>query len=151
MSANNQVVLVGRVGNSPSEDTKTLQSGVKVSDVRLAVNRTTKDANGNPVTDWITCQAWDKQAERLAEWVSKGDLIAVSGSMRIDTWEKDGEKRNKAYVHVENFQMLESRAAREERNAGGGSSGGGQRQAQRPAAKPAPVDDFDDDGELPPF
>ncbi len=177
MAANNQVVLIGRAGNNVAEDVRQLQSGTMVAEVRLAVNRPTKDAMGNPVTDWLTCQFWDKQAERLSEFVKKGDLISVSGAMRVDNWEKEGEKRSKVYVHGENFQMLESRSAREQRQhtegggggsyggggggsyggGGGGSYGGGGR-AAAPArsAAPAKQDDFSDDfalddDELPPF
>ena len=178
MAANNQVVLIGRAGNNVSEDVKHLQSGTMVAEVRLAVNRPTKDAMGNPVTDWISCQFWDKNAERLSEFVKKGDLISVSGSMRVDNWEKEGEKRSKVYVHGENFQMLESRSAREQRQTsegggssyGGGSSssyggsasggsssyGGGAKAPARAAAPAAKQDDFSDDfalddDELPPF
>ncbi|MGV3525575.1 MAG: single-stranded DNA-binding protein [Candidatus Sericytochromatia bacterium] len=178
MAANNQVVLIGRAGNNVAEDVRHLQSGTMVAEVRLAVNRPTKDASGNPVTDWITCQFWDKNAERLSEFVKKGDLISVSGAMRVDNWEKEGEKRSKVYVHGENFQMLESRSAREQRqqseggsygggssygqSSGGGSYGGGNRQAShtpapaRSAPAPKQNDDFGDefaldDDELPPF
>lgn len=177
MAANNQVVLIGRAGNNVAEDVRQLQSGTMVAEVRLAVNRPTKDAMGNPVTDWLTCQFWDKQAERLSEFVKKGDLISVSGAMRVDNWEKEGEKRSKVYVHGENFQMLESRSAREQRQhtegggggsyggggggsygGGGGSYGGGGGRAAAPArsAAPAKQDDFSDDfalddDELPPF
>lgn len=178
MAANNQVVLIGRAGNNVAEDTRHLQSGSIVAEVRLAVNRPGKDQAGNTQTDWITCQFWSKQAEILKEYVKKGDLISVSGSMRVDNWETpEGEKRSKVYVHGENFQMLESRRAKEERMAseGGGYSGGGSSSYSRssapapqappmaPAAAPmaaAPaasarlVDDFSDefmDDELPPF
>lgn len=148
MAANNQVVLIGRAGNNVSEDVRHLQSGTMVAEVRMAVNRPTKDAMGNPVTDWITCQFWDKNAERLSEFVKKGDLISVSGSMRVDNWEKEGEKRSKVYVHGENFQMLESRSAREQRQGTeGGTSYGGSAKAA-----PAPADDSDlEDDSLPPF
>jgi len=176
MAANNQVVLIGRAGNNVSEDVRTIPSGTMVAEVRLAVNRPTKDAQGNPVTDWITCQFWDKNAERLSEFVKKGDLISVSGAMRVDTWEKEGEKRSKVFVHGENFQMLESRSAREQRNTSEGGGGGGYDRggssygggggnssygggAAKPAARasaPAKQDDFSDDfalddDELPPF
>lgn len=176
MAANNQVVLIGRAGNNVSEDVRTIPSGAMVAEVRLAVNRPTKDAMGNPVTDWITCQFWDKNAERLSEFVKKGDLISVSGSLRVDSWEKEGEKRSKVFVHGENFQMLESRSAREQRQtseggysggssygggnassySGGGSSYGGGAKAPARAAAPAKQDDFSDDfalddDELPPF
>lgn len=151
MSANNQVVLIGRAGNTPSEDLRTTQGGSQVVEVRLAVNRP-KDKQGNTVTDWISCQFWNRQAEVLAQYVGKGDLLSVTGAVRIDTWEKEGEKRQKLYVFGENFQMLESRSSREDR----GPAPQSQKQApQGRAAAPAQDsfgDDFAlDDDELPPF
>lgn len=166
MAANNQIVLIGRAGNNVSEDTRNLQSGSMVAEVRLAVNRPSKDAMGNTVTDWITCQFWNKQGERLSEFVKKGDLISVTGSLRVDAWEQDGQRRQKYFVHGENFQMLESRRAREERGpteGGGGSSygGGGSYESSgrsggssRPSSKSDDRfnDEFAlDDDELPPF
>lgn len=164
MAANNCVVLIGRAGNSVKEDAKTVGNGEMVATVRLAVNRPTKDSQGNPVTDWVNCEGWGKNAERMAEFIQKGDLISVSGALRIETWEKEGQKHSKTLVRVENFQMLESRASREQRQGDGGQANAGSRQAyqgggqQKPASKPAAKqgdysDDFafaDDDG-LPPF
>lgn len=153
MSANNQVVLIGRAGNNVAEDTRHLQSGSVVAEVRLAVNRPGKDAQGNTVTDWISCQFWNKQAERLAEFVKKGDLISVSGSVRVDSWEQDGQKRYKYFVHGENFQMLESRQTREERGPVGpmpGSPMAQQQAAQRAADEFSNEFDLDDD-QLQPF
>lgn len=128
MAANNQVVLIGRAGNNVAEDVRKLQSGSMVAEVRLAVNRPGKDASGNAITDWVSCQFWNKNAERLSEFVKKGDLISVSGSIRVDNWEQEGQRRQKYFIHGENFQMLESRSARQERQqseSGGGYSGGG--------------------------
>lgn len=151
MSANNQVVLIGRLGAAPAEELRQTQGGNAVVNFNLAVTRPGKDANGNSATDWIACQFWNKQAETLAQYCGKGDLISVSGALRIDTWEQDGQKRSKAFIHGENFQMLESRRAKEERNAG---------PVQHiPQAVPAPrqeppgrLDGFGiDDDELPPF
>lgn len=162
MAANNQVVIIGRAGNNVSEDMKHLQSGSSVAEVRVAVNRPGKDAMGNSVTDWLTCKFWNKQAEILAEYVKKGDLISVSGSMRVDNWETpNGEKRKIYFIHGENFQMLESRRAKEERvQMERQSGGGGNYSSPAPAAAKvsSPADDFAadddfalDDDELPPF
>ncbi|MBF2052626.1 MAG: single-stranded DNA-binding protein [Candidatus Sericytochromatia bacterium] len=173
MAANNQVVLIGRAGNNVSDDVRHLQSGSMVAEVRLAVNRPGKDSMGNPVTDWISCQFWNKQGERLSEFVKKGDLISVTGSVRVDSWEQDGQKRQKYFIHGENFQMLESRRSRDERREsesfGGGdygssqsSYGGGynnaapQRQSAPAPQASAPSSDYNDefaldDDELPPF
>ena len=150
MTANNQIVLVGRAGNNPAEDSRTTKTGSKIGEVRIAVNRPGKDQMGNTITDWISCQFWNKNAERLCEFVHKGDLISVSGSLRVDNWERDGQKRQKYYVHGESFQMLESRQAREERKEAmpAGVSRGMPKQELS-------ADDYHsnmaDDDELPPF
>lgn len=149
MSANNQIVIIGRAGNNPGEDTRKLQSGSQIAEVRVAVNRPGKDAQGNSITDWISCQFWNKNAERLCEFVQKGDLISVSGSLRVDNWEQDGQRRQKYFVYGENFQMLESRAARQERNGGGG--GYNQQQTQSQQSKEYYNELILEDDELPPF
>lgn len=157
MAANNSIVLIGRSGNTVADDVKTLNSGDKVATVRLAVNRPTKDAQGNNQTDWVNCEAWGKNAERLAEFVQKGDLISVSGALRIETWEKDGNKQSKTLVRIENFQMLESRASREQRTGAPAGNNYGSQESRQPASvgaskKGQPTLDLDDDGdELPPF
>lgn len=165
MAANNQVVLIGRAGNNVAEDVRKLQSGSMVAEVRLAVNRPGKDAQGNTTTDWVSCQFWNKNAERLSEFVKKGDLISVSGSIRVDNWEQEGQRRQKYFVHGENFQMLEPRSARQERQqsesgyGGGGSSyGGGSNYSHDSSASSSSSssnaynDEFAlDDDELPPF
>jgi len=159
MAANNQAVVIGRAGNIPSEDIRFTPDGSSVTEVRLAVNRPGKDAAGNPVTDWINCQFWNKNAERVGEFVKKGDLISVTGSIRIQTWDKDGEKRQKFFIHGENFQMLESRRSREERQAAAPSSahdynqqrGQAQPVARKKTQEPDHSDDFALDDEHPPF
>lgn len=159
MAANNQIVLIGRAGNNVSDDIRHTPTGTAVAEVRLAVNRNTKDQNGNPITDWISCKFWDKQAERLSQFVKKGDLISVTGSLRVDNWESpQGEKRQKYYVYGESFQMLESRRTREERSADFES--GPASVYQKPSIPSTAnlqiqddfgPDEFIDDDELPPF
>lgn len=162
MSANNQLVIIGRAGNNVAEDTRTTRTGSVVAEVRLAVPG--KDDMGNSITDWLTCQFWNKNAERLADFVKKGDLISVSGSVRVDQWEKDGQKRQKYFIHGENFQMLESRSSRAERNEQSGGKYSGQRPAMGRDSQSSPqavkaaqqaadmIDEFAlDDDELPPF
>ncbi len=106
MSSNNQIVLIGRVGNEPQSDVRELSGGNKVVEIRLAVNRPSKDSQGKQQTDWLSCKFWNRQAEILSDYVHKGDLISVSGSLRVDSWEKEGHKRNSYYILADNFQML---------------------------------------------
>lgn len=114
MTANNQVILIGRVGNDIAQDKRRLPNGGVVAELRLAVNRPTKGPDGNPITDWFTCKFWDQQAERLLERVSKGDLVSVTGSLRVDSWQKEGHKRSSVFVHGESFERNSSPGPRQE-------------------------------------
>lgn len=105
MSANNQVVIIGRPGANP--EIKEVGQH-KVCNISLAVSRPGKDEYGQSLTDWIQCQFWNRQAEVLQQYVKKGDLISVSGSLRTESWEKDGQKRSKVYIAVQQMQMLGS-------------------------------------------
>lgn len=165
MAANNQSVIIGRAGGDAVENLRYV-NGTAVCQLNLAVNRPTKDQMGNNITDWIQVQFWDKRAERFSEFVKKGDLISVSGALRVENWEKEGQKRSKTYINGEDFQMLESRSARESRQGAEGSPmrqqsqqrnsyGGGQSAPGSRRQAPAQDDFADDfalgDDELPPF
>lgn len=109
--ANNMVMLVGRVGATPEMKYINQDPNRAVTRFNLAVNRTMKDSQGNPITDWFTCEFWGRQAELAAEMIKKGSLVSVVGSGRIDTWsdKQTNEKRSKFFVYGSNFQMLSSR------------------------------------------
>lgn len=114
----NSVCLVGRLTRDP--ELKYTTSNVAVATFTLAVNRNFKDANGERETDFINCVIWRQQAENLANWAKKGALIGITG--RIQTRNYENQQGQRVYVTevvAENFQMLESRAARE----GGSASG----------------------------
>lgn len=107
MSSNNQVVLIGRVGNEVGESLRYV-NGAAVAELNLAVHRPGKARDGEQLTDWIRCQFWDRQAEVLAQYGKKGALVSVAGSLRIDNWEKEGQKRQKVYVRAHQFEFLAS-------------------------------------------
>ena len=111
MSSNNQVVLIGRIGNEIGESLRYV-NGAAVAELRLAVNRPGKPREGEPNTDWVSCQFWDRQAEALAQYGSKGRLISLVGSLRIDSWEKEGEKRQKMYIRAHQFEFLTANRAK---------------------------------------
>lgn len=84
----------------------------------IAVNRDYVKANGerDKITSFINCEAWDSGAETIAESLKKGDLVMVEGSLRNDSWEKDGVKHSSLKVRVNNFSKITklSRAKSEE-------------------------------------
>ena len=115
----NSTVLVGRLTRDP--ELKYTGNNVAVASFSLAVNRNFKDANGERETDFINCVIWRQQAENLANWAKKGALIGITGRIQTRSYEnQQGQRVYVTEVVAENFQMLESRAAREGGNANGG-------------------------------
>ena len=70
-----------------------------------------KDKDGNQRdADFISCTAWDKQAETLSVYVKKGHKLAVEGSIKVDKYQNEnGENRYRTYVLVRGFEFLESK------------------------------------------
>lgn len=121
----NNVVLVGRLTKDP--DLRYTSSGTAVATFTLAVNRNFTSQNGNREADFINCVIWRKSAETLANYAHKGTLLGVTG--RIQTRSYDNQQGQRVYVTevvAENFQLLESRAASENRQQSGGYQDTGQ-------------------------
>ena len=73
---------------------KKTQSGKSVITFSIAVDR---NASADKITDFITVQAWDSQAEFISKYFDKGAMIAVQGRLQTRDYEgKDGTKK-KAY------------------------------------------------------
>jgi len=54
----------------------------------------------------IPCGAWDTGAEMIGSSFKKGDLVMIEGSVRNDSWEKDGVKHSTLKVRVNNFSKI---------------------------------------------
>ncbi|ERT05209.1 single-stranded DNA-binding family protein [Lyngbya aestuarii BL J] len=102
----NIVTLVGRVGGDP--DVKYFESGKVVCNLTLAVNRRTRRTDE---PDWFNLEMWDKTAEIAANYVRKGSLIGVKGSLKFDYWEDraTGVQRSKPVIRVEQLELLGSK------------------------------------------
>src|SRR5690348_7089125 len=74
----------------------------KVASFLLAVGRTTKDAGADFV--WIT--AWERQAELCAEYLGKGNRVAVEGRLKSRTWEQDGRRRDAIEIVARRIDFL---------------------------------------------
>ena len=99
------MTLVGRVGGDP--DVKYFQSGTVVCNLTLAVNRKTK--NSEP--DWFNLEIWGKTAQIAADYVRKGSLIGVTGSLKFDRWQdrNTGSNRSKPVIRVDQLDLLGSK------------------------------------------
>ena len=82
----NNVVLTGRITrNLELKQTSNNNSSLNIT---LAVERTFKDQNGQKQTDFISCKAFGKHAETIAQYCQKGDLIGITGSIQTGSYQK---------------------------------------------------------------
>ncbi len=102
----NVVTLVGRVGGDP--DVKYFESGSVKCRLTLAVNRQTRNSDQ---PDWFNLELWGKQADVAANYVRKGSLIGVKGSLKFDSWKdrNTGADRTSPVVLVDRLQLLGSK------------------------------------------
>ena len=105
----NSVILVGRLVNDP-ELKYVGKSNSPVANFRLAVNRDYKSMDGSYKTDIIDIEIWNKKAEICAKYLTKGRLISVNGSLRIENYlNSNGEHKTITRIKAENFNFLDSK------------------------------------------
>ena len=80
----NKVFLIGRI--TKDVELRHSQKGVANVSFTIAVDRQFKDANGEKLTDFINCVAWNKQAEFLARYVIKGNMLAIDGRLQTRSY-----------------------------------------------------------------
>lgn len=103
----NQVLLVGRM--TRNLEVRYTQSEKAVGNFTLAINRRFKNQNGEYETDFIDCVIFGKQAETMAQYTKKGDLIGVEGSIQKRQYEdKEGNKRYVTEIMVEKITFLQT-------------------------------------------
>ncbi|MDN9833866.1 single-stranded DNA-binding protein [Clostridioides difficile] len=102
----NNVILIGRLTKDP-ELRYIPGSGTAVSTFTIAVDRDYVKKDGTKETDFIPIEVMGKLAEVCANNLSKGRLIGVEGSIRVNSYEKEGEKRTYTKVHANKIKFLD--------------------------------------------
>lgn len=98
----NKVVLIGRMVADPELNFQA-NSGMAICRFRLAVTRPFKKDE----TDFINCIAFNKRAETIAQYLTKGRQLAVTGSIRTGSYDaKDGTKRYTTDIVVDSFEFI---------------------------------------------
>ena len=117
----NVVNLVGRAGAEP--EITHFTSGSAVCKLPMAVNRPVKDAP----PDWFNLEMWGNTAKVAGNYVRKGSLIGIKGSLKIETWtdKSTGRERSKPVIRVDRLELLCSKRDTDP-NAVSGYSGGGE-------------------------
>lgn len=100
----NSCVFVGRVGNDA--ELKSTSSGTSLTKFSLAVDRPKKGGEKqDPI--WVRVTLWGKQAESLAQYITKGKQIAVSGEIDLRTYEtSSGEERTDLTLNANRVTLL---------------------------------------------
>ncbi|MEA0563296.1 single-stranded DNA-binding protein [Lysinibacillus irui] len=112
----NRVVLVGRLTKDP--ELRYTPNGIASCRFQVAVNRTFQNQQGEREADFISCVAWRKQAENLANYIRKGGLIGLEGRIQTGSYEgQDGKRVYTTDVVADSIQFLDPR------NGTGGSQG----------------------------
>jgi single-strand DNA-binding protein len=100
----NNVMLLGRLTNDV--EVRTTPSGKNVASFSLAVDKGGKDDGA----DFIEVTAWEKTADLLSQYTSKGSKIIVQGRLNQQTWDdkETGKKRSKLAVVANDVTFLDS-------------------------------------------
>ena len=103
----NKVILIGRLCADP--EFKTTASGTPVAMMRIAVDRQGAQ-EGAIKADFIDLVAWRQTAEFAQRNMTKGRLIAVTGTLRIEDYtDKEGNKRKSSKITVDTIEPLDKR------------------------------------------
>jgi len=103
----NRVVLVGNLTKDP--ELKFIPSGQAVCNLRMAMNRKWKAANGEwkDESTFVGVVVWGKSGEACGEYLKKGSPVLVEGRLQSRSWEtEDGQKRSILEVVSERVQFL---------------------------------------------
>ncbi len=106
----NKVILTGRL--TQDVELRRTNDGTPYAFFTIAVNRRQQDQ-----TDFIACTAWRQTAELMNQYLNKGSLIGVEGSLQVFSQQKDGNYETRTTVQVSNITFLESKAQAQSRTA----------------------------------
>ena len=104
----NKVVMIGRLTKDP--EIRNTQSGKKVASFSIAVSDG-KGRDGQELTSYFNCSAWERLAEILEMYVKKGTRVAVVGKLQNRSWDKpDGTKGYATDITARELEILSSKA-----------------------------------------
>ena len=155
----NRVIISGNLTRDP--ELRRTQSGMAIMSFGVAVNdrrRNQQTGEWEDYANFVDCTMFGNRAESLSNYLSKGTKVAIEGKLRWSQWEREGQKRSKLEVIVDELEFMSSRDRQQGsyQNNGyqqggyqGGYQGDGGYQAA-PAPAPAPSIDatssvYDDD------
>ena len=113
----NRVIISGNLTRSP--ELRNTASGMPVLVFGVAVNDRRKDSSGEwtDYVNWIDCTMFGARAESVSRFLDKGSKVAIEGKLHYSQWEtKEGQKRSKIEVIVDELEFMSSRGGSGEAN-----------------------------------
>ncbi len=131
----NRVIISGNLTRDP--ELRSTQSGMDVLSFGVAVNDRRRNPQTNEWEDYpnfVDCTMFGNRARSLAQYLSKGTKVSIEGKLRWSQWERDGQKRSKLEVIVDELEFMSSRNSN-----GGAPSYGGDAYGNQGYSAPAPA------------
>lgn len=136
----NKVILVGRLGKDP--EIRSTPNGTTVTKFSLATDERFTDRSGEKQerTEWHNIVAWGKLGEICGQYLKKGKLVFIEGSIRTDSWDdkESGQKKYRTEIVARDMKMLDRRG--DEEGGGGNYSG-----SRKSSGSSAPAPEMEDD------
>ena len=152
----NRVVISGNITRDP--ELRRTQSGMAILSLGIAVNdrrRNSQTGEWEDYTNFIDCTMFGSRAESLSNILVKGMKVAIDGKLRYSQWERDGQRRSKIEVVIDEIDLMTARGGRSNNSKGNNNADNNTNQqdvtpAEDYQAAPAPaIDDsssvYDDD------
>jgi single-strand DNA-binding protein len=105
----NKVVVSGNL--TKDAEVRTTQSGIAIASVSIAVNDRIKDAQGNwtDKPNYFDAKMFGARAEKISPYLTKGTKVAIEGKLQWSSWEKDGQRRSKVEILIDNVEFMSRR------------------------------------------
>lgn len=109
MKSVNAVFLLGYLGADPQ--VTAMSNGKEVANFSVAIDESYVSKEGEKIerTEWVNCSVFGPLAEIVKKYVHKGDRVHITGRLKTDKVEKEGQTRYYTKVKVDNLVMLSSR------------------------------------------
>lgn len=106
----NRYIATGNLTREP--ELRRTANGMAVMNIGIAVNDRRKNPQSGEWEDYpnfLTCVMFGTRAESVSVYLHKGSKVAIEGKLRFSQWEKDGQKRSKIEVMIDDLELLTPR------------------------------------------
>lgn len=103
----NKAIITGNL--TRDAELRSTGGGLSVANFAVAVNERVKNNSTGEWEDranYIDCTMFGRRAEALAQYMTKGTKVTIEGKLRWSQWEKNGEKRSKVEVVVDEVELM---------------------------------------------